>query len=109
MKKNYFLFTKILLSAFTFLIIWYLESKSNMGEADWLLPVASGIGFFLALNSKTNKYLILISGVSFIIMAILYLFWQISLASWFGSIGLLFILFFVLGNLKYLVKEGYVN
>lgn len=109
MKKTLLMLLKIGLSIFIFMIVFYTEKQMTMGEDSIILASAIGFGFFMSLNSVTKKYLVILSAICFIVMAIFYLFWGIIIASWIGSIGFIYLTFYVLGNLKDLIKEGYIQ
>lgn len=109
MKRSRLIFLKIGLSIFISLIVFYTEKQINMGEDDLIFALVSGFGFFIGLNSFTKRYLVGLSVICFILMAIFYLFWQMNFANWIGSVGLMYLIFYILENLGELFKQGYIQ
>lgn len=104
------LFTKIIISFFTVGIFWALESGFSLRNGDELIKsTLFAIVFFIAIEEKYRKYLLITSIILFLLMIFLYLFWQIAYATFFGSMGFGILCIYVLSFVPDLIKRGFVG
>ncbi len=104
------LLTKIILSAFSIFGFWYLESGFMIKSGDELIKsIIFGITLFIAMNSVYRKYLFLVCFFLLTLMTFFYLFWQITWADRFGSLGFGMLFITSLLYLPAIIKKGYVE
>lgn len=110
MKKSETLLLKICLSLASVGLFWALESGFSLRNGDELLKsIIFAFSLFIALTNKFKKFLLKIATIMLVIMVILYLFWQIPLSGFFGSIGFGILSIFVLSYIPDLVRKGYIE
>lgn len=110
MKKNKWLFPKLLVSIISVAVFWWLESGFALRNGDELIKsVIFAVSLFIVLTPGYRK-LILWTALSLLgVMVILYLSGRIALSSTAGSIGFGMLLVFMLGFLPDLIKKGFVE
>ena len=102
--------TKIFISFFSVGIFWFLESGFSLRNGDELIKsIIFGTALFGAFTNSLRKYLLVFSIISIGIMIILYLFWQIPFATFFGSIGFGILSIYILSFTPNLIKKGFVE
>lgn len=110
MEKTKVIFLKLFISIISIGFFWGLESGFTLRNGDELLKsLIFASAFFIVLTNKFKNYLLRISVTLLVIMVILYLFWQIPLSSFFGSIGFGILSIFVLSYIPDLVRKGYIE
>lgn len=110
MKKSETLLLKICLSLASVGLFWGLESGFSLRNGDELLKsIIFALSLFIVLTNKFKKYLLKIAIILLIIMVILYLFWQIPLSGFFGSMGFGILSIFVLSYIPDLIEKGFVE
>ncbi len=104
------LLTRIVLSVFSIFGFWYLESGFMIKNGDELIKsIIFGITLFIAMNPVYRKYLFLVCFFLLTLMTFFYLFWQITWADRFGSIGFGILVITVFSYMWQLLKNGYVE
>lgn len=107
MRKNILI---LFLSIMSVGFFWWLESGLTLRNGDELVKSSIFAGsLFIILTGNYKRFILWISLSLLLIMIIFYLFWQIPLSSFFGSIGFGMFLIFVLSYVPDLVKNGCIE
>ena len=109
MMKNKFL-TSILIFLISLPIFIWLESGLAIKSFVYLvrpLIFASSLAVFITPHFR--KFLLIISLSLLGLMIIFYLFWQIDISNWLGSLGIGLLTIYVIEHISGLIKKGYVE
>lgn len=110
MKRTEKLLLKLFVSIMSVGLFWWLESGFTLRNGDELVKSSIfAVSLFIILTGEYKRFVLLVSFLLLIIMIILYLFWQIPLSSFFGSIGFGILSIFVLSYIPDLVRKGYIE
>lgn len=94
----------------SFVIFVFLETGFKIRSAFGVVyPLIFSICTAVSINKIYRNYLIITSFLLLLIMVILYLFWQMDLSNWFGSLGIGIFTIAVLANIPELIKKGNIE
>lgn len=91
------------------IFIWLENGLAIKGSSDLIKPVIFSFSASFAYINFKRRLLLILSMIMLFIMVIFYLFWQIDLANWFGSLGFGMLVIYTLGHIPQLLKKGYVE
>lgn len=105
---------KFLLSILIFVIavptfIWFEIGFEVESFKDMIKPFIFSFSLVFSLINLYRIYLLITSLTFLFLMVIFYLFWQIPLSEWFGSVGIGILTIYIFGYLPELIKNGYVK
>lgn len=104
------LFLKIFLFAISLVIFVYLETGFRVDSINKLSePLIFAFGMMLTFNLRYKKYLLLFSFLLLFGMILTYLFWQLSISEWLGSISLGILVIYAIGLLPDFLRRGYIG
>lgn len=104
------LFLKIFLFAISFVIFVYLETGFRVDSINKLSePLIFAFGMMFTFNFKYKKYLLFFSFLLLFGTILAYLFWQLSISDWLGSISLGILVIYAIGLLPDLLRRGYIE
>ena len=110
MKKTEKFILSLFVSMMSVGLFWWLESGFNLRNGYELIKSSIfAVSLFIVLTGKYKIFILWIALIQLVIMIALYLFWQIPLSSFFGSVGFGMFLIFIFGHLPQLIKNGFVQ
>lgn len=109
MKASRTLFLIIILLISFPIFIWLESGFSIKSVVDLINPFIFTTSLVLSIGNFFRRILLTCAFILLIIMVAFYLFWQIDISSWLGSLGMGILTIYVLGYLPDLVKKGYVE
>jgi|GEM_PF-3313969 hypothetical protein len=110
MSKQTEFILKNLLIFLTFFIYWWLESGFLIQEGDEIIKsIIFTFSTYLAFSIKLKKLLLWLICFALILTVIMYSFWQMPQADFFGSIGFGMMLIYIISCLPEVIKKGYIE
>lgn len=89
--------------------IWLETSFKINSIFDLIRPLIFSVSLVISLRNIFRKFILAISLIFLGLMIIAYLFWQITLANWIGSLGFGILILVCITYISELLKKGSVN
>ena len=109
MRINKFLMGVLIFSISMPVFIWLETGFAVKTWYDLVKPLIFSISLVVSLANLFKIYLLSISLSLLFLMVLFYLFWQIPVSDWFGSVGVGILITYFLGNIPQLIKRGYLE
>ncbi len=107
LDKTFSIFLIFLLSLPVF--IWLETGFSINSASDLIKPAIFGLSLTSSLNNIRRRVFLIFSLGLFGLMVLFYLFWQIEVSNWFGSLGFGILLAYFIGLLPEITKKGFIE
>lgn len=91
-------------------VFFWLESGFSLKETvDLVRPFIFAAALAIFMNQNLRKYLLIIALSLLSLMVPFYLFWQMDISNWLGSLGIGLLAVYIIESFPKLIKDGFID